>query len=190
MRYTNFTIENYKGINKLELDIDILPDHKIYALVGLNESGKTTILEAINDFEYEVPETLRHLLIPKSSAGGFTGIITIKATLRFNEEDKVRIKEFIAEKQKFAEIILDENLIIQRDYSFDNSKPGQSKSVYYRFIKVKKTKKSKHTPLDDPPAISRRIPDDDNVEIPESDERVVDKFSPDSTSLSVGASFC
>jgi hypothetical protein len=41
-----------------------------------------------------------------------------------------------------------------------------------------------------PPAISRRIPEDDNVEIPESDESVVDRFSPDSTSLSVGASFC
>ena len=87
MKYTKFTIENYKGIKKLDLDLSIQPDHKIYTLVGLNESGKTTILEAINDFEFEVSDTQKHLLIPKSSAGGFTGKIVIKAILQFSDDD-------------------------------------------------------------------------------------------------------
>ncbi len=47
MRYTKFTIKKFKGIEELELDLTKYPVGKIFPLVGLNESGKTTILEAI-----------------------------------------------------------------------------------------------------------------------------------------------
>lgn len=109
MKYTKFTIENYKGIKNLELDLAIQPDHKIYTLIGLNESGKTTILEAINDFEFEVPAAEKHKLIPKSSAGGFTGDVAIKATLAFSEADKTKIINFVKDKAKFKEIWRKEN---------------------------------------------------------------------------------
>ena len=111
------------------------PDNKIYTLVGLNESGKTTILEAINDFEFEVPIAIRHLLIPKSAAGGFTGNISIKATLSFSDEDKKKIQEFVSTKLniKKDKIEVNDQLILERVYSFENSQPGESKRSFWYF---------------------------------------------------------
>ena len=48
MKYTFFEIDNFKGIKHVRLDFDAHPRSNIYTLVGLNESGKTTILEAID----------------------------------------------------------------------------------------------------------------------------------------------
>lgn len=150
MKYTKFTIENYKGIKKLDLDLAISPDHKIYTLIGLNESGKTTILEAINDFEFEVPDVEKHKLIPKSAAGGFTGDVVIKATLSFSHEDKAKIIKFISEKEKYKEVVVSDNLVFERRYKFENSKPKDSGRTYWHFVSVKKTTKSKLVSLEKP----------------------------------------
>ena len=53
MKFTYFKFENFKGIAKETLDLAKNPDSKVFTLVGLNESGKTTILEAINYFAYK-----------------------------------------------------------------------------------------------------------------------------------------
>ena len=56
MRYKSFVIENYRAINK-KLTIDL--EKRIIPLVGINECGKTTVLQAIfcfdssNDIEYD-----------------------------------------------------------------------------------------------------------------------------------------
>ncbi|MFA6459321.1 MAG: AAA family ATPase [Candidatus Paceibacterota bacterium] len=149
MKYTKFTIENYKGIRSLELDLDLMPDHKIYTLIGLNESGKTTILEAVNDFEFEVPLESRHLLIPKSSAGGFTGDVTIKAVLKFTDADKKKVTDFVKSKTQAKEVIITDTFTFERKYTFANSVPGESKRAYTPFVKVKKTVKGKPTDLED-----------------------------------------
>ena len=44
MRYIKFTLKNFKGIKEVTLDVT---QEKPIALVGINESGKTTILEGI-----------------------------------------------------------------------------------------------------------------------------------------------
>lgn len=143
MRYTSFTIEQYKGIKKLVLDLNIQPDYKVYTLVGLNESGKTTILEAINDFENPVLKSQRHLLIPKNLAGGFTGSSEIKATLAIDDSDKVKIEEFIRKKTKAKHIIIDDNLTVTRQYLFENSEPGDTKLTYSTFVQIKKLRNLK-----------------------------------------------
>ena len=53
MKFADFSFKNFKGINKMKLELTESPDSKIYALVGLNESGKTTILEAISTYKSE-----------------------------------------------------------------------------------------------------------------------------------------
>ena len=53
MKITAFEIENYKGITHARIDLNGNKG-SIYTLVGLNESGKTTILEAINSFRPDV----------------------------------------------------------------------------------------------------------------------------------------
>jgi predicted ATPase len=143
MKYKKFTISNYKGIKNLELDLELQPDHKIYTLVGLNESGKTTILEAINDFEFEVPADQRHLLIPKNAAGGFTGDVLIKADLQFSKQDKEQIEKFVLNKLKAKEIIISDSISLERKYTFENSNPTGTGRTYTNFIQYKKTLKTK-----------------------------------------------
>lgn len=53
MDYRLFEVTNFRGIQQLKLDLGIYPKSKIFTLVGLNESGKSTILEAINFFHYK-----------------------------------------------------------------------------------------------------------------------------------------
>lgn len=62
MRYLKFTINNYRAINgPLEIDLD---RKSLIPIIGINESGKTTILQAIFAFDYyndELNENGRHL---------------------------------------------------------------------------------------------------------------------------------
>lgn len=47
MKYTRFSVQNFKGIKSAELRLE---GPRIVSIVGLNESGKTTLLEAIHSF--------------------------------------------------------------------------------------------------------------------------------------------
>ena len=49
MRYTQFRIENFKAINNATID---LSKEGLVLLLGINESGKTSILRAIETFDY------------------------------------------------------------------------------------------------------------------------------------------
>ena len=49
MRYKRFQIKNFKGIKDTIVDLDA-GEAAVFPFVGLNESGKTTILEAIHSF--------------------------------------------------------------------------------------------------------------------------------------------
>ncbi len=48
MRYKSFRIQNFKGIKDTTIRLDTIGGASVFAFVGLNESGKTTILEAIH----------------------------------------------------------------------------------------------------------------------------------------------
>ena len=50
LSYVDFTIENYKSI-KMPIKIP-LTEGRLVALLGLNESGKTTVLKALESFDY------------------------------------------------------------------------------------------------------------------------------------------
>ena len=52
VHYALFEIEDFKDVKQLRIDLDRPPGGPVYTLVGLNESGKTTILEAINCLSY------------------------------------------------------------------------------------------------------------------------------------------
>jgi predicted ATP-dependent endonuclease of OLD family len=48
MHYVSFMVSKYRAINNLEIKLD----SKLIPLVGINECGKTTILQAIYSFDY------------------------------------------------------------------------------------------------------------------------------------------
>ena len=54
MKITNVRIENFKSINKLEIPFDKVGNSYTKIFVGINESGKSNILEALSYFK--VPE--------------------------------------------------------------------------------------------------------------------------------------
>lgn len=93
MFYQKFKIKNYKGIEEVSVD---LSNSKILTLVGLNESGKTTILESINWFYklikgYALTEQEINSFRPKEIA--FTGTIEMSSTLILEEDDIRQLEE-------------------------------------------------------------------------------------------------
>lgn len=112
MRYTKFRIQNFKGVKDAEVDLTSLTGANVFPIVGLNESGKTTILEAIHSFapdyrsgrivkssegtdqERAVSRVPRHLL------ASFTGEIVVEASALINDSDRNFIAEFLKDESE------------------------------------------------------------------------------------------
>ncbi|MCH8903560.1 MAG: AAA family ATPase [Bacteroidetes bacterium] len=147
MKYIKFTIENYRGIPKIVLDLTKKPATNIFTLVGLNESGKTTILEAINRFTNDISKENSHTLIPKSRQYDFTGKISITAELELDLEDEKFIKSYLQRKWKFFIADNEESIKITRSYNFESSVPleGEWKTKNWVTSFIGKTKQAKKT---------------------------------------------
>lgn len=162
MKITKFKIQNYKGIKETEIVLNGNPG-SIYTLVGINESGKTTILEALNrlrsdkkgvhvmaqesvsaePIETESPESL----IPKKERKNFSGKISISATVQMTEED---VSMLASKCQKELGIQIDtENFpfefTISRVYKFEHSKYIKTKNTwnFNPLISIKRKKSKK-----------------------------------------------
>lgn len=116
MRYLKFHITNFKGIKDTEVDLRSSTGANVFALVGLNESGKTTILEAIHSFSPDFrTRSLRRSQtkneadaakerLPRHLLARFTGEIAVEATLSANEQDKQDIVKNVKDE---CSIVLD-----------------------------------------------------------------------------------
>ena len=121
MRYTNFKINNFKGIEELALDFSKLPATPVFAFVGLNESGKTTILEALNWLlnpnNYEA-----HQIIPKSELLSFTGKIAVEATLNMTSKDEEALAKHLAKKHRGFKVYSKLGVVfVRRTFKYENS---------------------------------------------------------------------
>lgn len=132
MRLKEIEAQNFKGIEKINLSLESSPRNNVFTLVGINESGKTTILEAMNSFEYNEEKQLSTIsnaiiptpeeIIPVKDRTNFNGSIKIITTLLLEESDKVELKEFLENNYNF---ILCENvdeIKIEQLYNYKNSK--------------------------------------------------------------------
>lgn len=123
MKYSKFTINNFKGVkDKVELDFTNLPTSNIFTLVGLNESGKTSILEAIDLLQNKQPEDQAHKMIHKSKKGNFNDKIYIEATLVLDDDDEERIKKYCKDTIDFKLTEKIGTAQVRKEYSFKNSK--------------------------------------------------------------------
>jgi predicted ATP-dependent endonuclease of OLD family len=110
MRYKSFRIQNFKGIKDTTINLDGVAGASVFACVGLNESGKTTVLEAIHSFSpgtatseliggeegTGVPYTER---VPRHLISTFTGDVSVIATLTLDEKEKQKIARQLSAKE-------------------------------------------------------------------------------------------
>ena len=133
MRYTYFEIKNFKGIRKLRLDLDVLPRNSIHTLVGLNECGKTTILEAIDYFtrgdEDLGPTELagygridKHDLIPVAERANFNGEIVVRAGVELDDNDLKLLKEHLRASHHYRLNDITRQFSVEDVYNFTDSK--------------------------------------------------------------------
>lgn len=133
MEFRHFEIENFRGINKVRLNLTSSPKSRVFALVGLNESGKTTILEAINHFTFKV-ESLAplelpgyaikdpHTLIPIAKRANFNGSVIIKVGLTFSDEDWSKLKSQVQKEMGFKLTKKIRDFEVSQKIVFKNSK--------------------------------------------------------------------
>lgn len=145
MLFIGFEIENFKGIEKVKLDLEP-QGANIFTLIGLNESGKTTILEAINHHsvhdlvalygEASNKRSAEELakLVPKSEQSDFSSEIKIKSLLKFGPGEKSAIVKAV---EKECGCVIDslsipDRPILTRTYKFVDS-DYKSMSNQYNF---------------------------------------------------------
>lgn len=100
MKYIKFRIRNFKGIKDTELNLSSLTGANVFSLVGLNESGKTTVLEAIHSFapDYRSGAITKvsggsakekaEARVPRHLLASFTGEISVEATVKIDDGDR------------------------------------------------------------------------------------------------------
>jgi ABC-type Na+ transport system ATPase subunit NatA len=141
MRYDSFRIVNFKGIKDTTITLQSVAGASVFAFVGLNESGKTTVLEAIHSFAPD--EATSELLggdeglgvpfkerVPRHLLSEFTGDVSVTATLTVTPDDKRLIAKDLLTLHKL-EINLatfPDQIIFERQQSFEN---GDFKKSYF-----------------------------------------------------------
>ncbi|HVX52153.1 MAG TPA: AAA family ATPase [Chitinophagaceae bacterium] len=139
MTFGHFYFKNFKGIEEITLRLDGNPSSNVYTLVGLNESGKTTILEAINYFTYKVesldPLNINrysiediHELIPIGKRDNFNDYIVIQASVLLDEKDEEDLKKRALSECNFHLVEPVKKITYTQKYFFQNSKYDKNKS--------------------------------------------------------------
>lgn len=131
MHYTSFRIQNFKGIRDTTINLDGQRPIGIFAFVGLNESGKTTILEAIHSFAPD-PGTSRLVggkrgtgvpsrdRVPRHMIASFTGEVAVTATVIASEQERASLLEELHLKHGLRLESLPERLELRKWQRFSN----------------------------------------------------------------------
>lgn len=146
----SFKIDTFKGIQKVSLDISSKSTSPVITLIGLNESGKTTILEALSLYatgdrsvasifegQYAVTSGLR--LIPMNLKAAFTDCVSIGAEIQLDEED---IREVVALAKNHS-LTLDPSKLrttfnVTRKFYYEDSNLTETKNEWGLKFSVKK----------------------------------------------------
>jgi energy-coupling factor transporter ATP-binding protein EcfA2 len=141
MRYTYFQIRNFKGIDHVRLSLSSSPKSRVHTLIGLNESGKTTILEAINLLSYrESLDALNlpgyaqqdvHELIPIAKRSNFNEKIVIEAGLSMDDADYAQIRNAVKKQHGIVLTAPIPPFSVTQNYQFKDSRIQPSQQPTY-----------------------------------------------------------
>jgi len=151
-KINKFIIENFKGIEKVEIDIERKSTSPVLTLIGLNESGKTTILEALSHFitgdrsvsslfDGPYAKATGLGLIPMHRKAAYTGKIKVGAELSLDDQDIEKLQT-LAKKYN---LVLDPEplknpIAATRTFSFEDSALKKSKNIWHLPLMVKKSR--------------------------------------------------
>ncbi|MFN3932067.1 MAG: AAA family ATPase [Brevundimonas sp.] len=177
MKYTKFRIQKFKGIS--DATVHLSPQgNNVFTLIGLNESGKTSILEAISAFkpdrDYDnlvgkIPSSEAHTtFIPKPFQSNFTDKTTITATIELSEADLDKLIRNVEQKHK---VILEKKSIpnpiqISRVYKFEDSEFKGSNYLISMTPRAKAGGERKYRDMEFPHAIWHAVADGFTSELP------------------------
>ena len=132
MKFKKIEIKNYKGIENATLELSNSPKGNVYTLVGINESGKTSLLEAINTFEYNTEKTSSAVsnaikpdfnqIIPIKDKANFNGDIELITTLELDEKDNQELKKWTEKNCQFIISNKVNEIEVIQKYTYINSK--------------------------------------------------------------------
>jgi predicted ATPase len=130
----SFKIENFKGAEQVKIELKGRVDCPVITLIGLNESGKTTILEAISHFvtdDKAVASIFDGIhtkasstsLIPVHRKAAFSGKVRISAEIEISTIDKQKIKSIASDLKLELDLdSLPSTINVSRVYEFKDSK--------------------------------------------------------------------
>lgn len=98
MKLVGFDIKNFKGIKDAKIRFGHNDIARVHTLVGLNESGKTTLLEAMHSFSPDAETQLvvrnaktiqeqREQAVPRDKIANFSGEVSVTAYIEATDED-------------------------------------------------------------------------------------------------------
>jgi predicted ATP-dependent endonuclease of OLD family len=158
----SFTIKRFKGIESLSIDIANKSNSPVITLIGLNESGKTTVLEALSlfvtgdksvasifDGQFAASSAIR--LIPMHLKAAFSDAVEIQADIEVHEQD---IQELIDLAKKNS-LVLDEksikrNFTLVKKFYFEDSALKRTINEWAISFTVKKPRGKQNIKLDRP----------------------------------------
>lgn len=161
-RITRFKIKNFKGAENVAIDLETRTSSPVLTLIGLNESGKSTLLEAISHFvsgdksiaslfEGSFAKASALNLIPLHRKAAFTGKIEIEGTIQLDSEDiEALVKLAKAQKLSLDSDALTAPFAVVRTFTFQDSTLGQTNSYWHIPIRVKKGRATTFKPYERP----------------------------------------
>jgi hypothetical protein len=150
MRYKSFRIRNFKGIKDTTINLQGIGGAGVFAFVGLNESGKTTVLEAIHSFSPDkatsellggeeglgVPFNDR---VPRHLISIFTGDVSVTAVLSATKDDKDGIARALKARYDLDLKVDDfpDEIVFERQQRFERGDFKQSFFSLRTLLKIK-----------------------------------------------------
>lgn len=137
----SFEVKSFKGIKTLSLPISGKVKCPVITLVGLNESGKTTVLEALSHFLTRVgtisidtedaDETDVLSLVPISKKANFTGEIQVAGKIVLEDSDHNLINDVFSRGGYKVDVTkLPKKFLITRKYKFRDGDHEATKNTW------------------------------------------------------------